>query len=118
MLYPAWESLNPIIRKYTWDQLFILKINGEPVDLIGYDFYVEIMEDVDSPVVTERLSVDGGHVGLGQYGEIYISMTPAQTGSIPAGTYHYVATLVYPDGVTQYPILIGKVNVVTWDKVG
>jgi hypothetical protein len=118
MLYPAWESLNPIIRKYSWDQSFLFKIDGEPVNLTGFDLSLEILEEYDSTSVVTTLSVDSGNIVLGSFGEIDITMTPTQTEAINAGTYNYVASLTYPDMVITYPILIGKVNVVTWDKVG
>lgn len=118
MLYPAWESLNPIVRKYSWDQSFSFKIDGVPVNLNGYDLTIQILEEYDSTSVVTTLSIDSGNITLGDYGEIDITMTPTQTEAINAGTYYYVASLTYPDGIVTFPILIGKVNVVTWDKVG
>ena len=118
MLYPAWDNLNPIVRGYSWDQHFLFKVAGAPVDLTGYTLKIELLEEYDSTSPVMTMSVAGGHVVLSANGNIDITMTPVQTEAVVAGTYCFVASLTYPDGITTYPVLIGKVNVVTWDKAG
>jgi len=63
----------------------------------------------------------GNEITLTDYGLIKIELSPTQTRNLLEGSYVWVANLTTPDwgdGSRTYPIICGKVKVVTCDKVG
>jgi len=120
MLYPAHENLPPIMRGYTWDHRFLFEVYGQPFNFTGYDLTVEVLENFDSTTTITKWTT-GNEITLTDYGLIKIELSPTQTRNLLEGSYVWVASLTTPDfgGPRQmYPIICGKVKVVTCDKVG
>jgi hypothetical protein len=120
MLYPAHENLPPIMRGYTWDHRFLFEVYGQPFNFTGYDLAIEVLENFDSTTTITKWTT-GNEITLTDYGLIKIELSPMQTRNILEGSYVWVANLTTPDwgdGSRTYPIICGKVKVVTCDKVG
>ena len=120
MLYPAHENLPPIMRGYTWDHRFLFEVYEQPFNFTGYDLTIEVLENFDSTTTITRWTT-GNEITLTDYGLIKIELSPTQTRNLLEGSYVWVANLTTPDlgGPRQtYPIICGKVKVVTCDKVG
>lgn len=120
MLYPAHENLPPIMRGYTWDHRFLFEVYGQPFNFTGYDLTIEVLDNFDSATALTRWTT-GNEITLTNYGLIKIELTPTQTQNLSEGSYVWVASLTTPEfgeGTQTYPIICGKVKVVTCDKVG
>lgn len=119
MLYPAHENLPPIMRGYTWDHRFLFEVYGQPFNFNGYNLDIEVLENFDSTTTITRWTT-GNEITLTDYGLIKIELSPEQTRNLLEGSYVWVASLTTPDwgeGSRTYPIICGKVKVVTCDKV-
>jgi hypothetical protein len=120
MLYPAHENLPPIMRGYSWDHRFLFEVYGQPFNFRGYNLDIEILESFDSTSVIARW-ITGNEIILSDNGMIEITLSPIETNLFSEGSYVWVASLTTPDwgeGSRTYPIICGKVKVVTCDKVG
>lgn len=116
MLYPAHENLPPIMRGYTWDHRFLFEVYGQPFNFTGYSLTIEILDNFDSTTIITQW-VTENEITLTNNGIIEITLTPSKTKTLPEGSYVWVASLSTPD-FHVYPIICGKVKVVTCDKVG
>ena len=108
------------MRGYTWDHRFLFEVYGQPFNFTGYDLTVEVLENFDSTTTITKWTT-GNEITLTDYGLIKIELSPMQTRNILEGSYVWVANLTTPDwgdGSRTYPIICGKVKVVTCDKVG
>lgn len=117
MLYPAHENLPPIMRGYTWDHRFLFEVFDQPFNFTGYDLTIEVLDSFNSTTTTARWTT-GAEITLTDDGIIEIELSPTQTNALPEGSYVWVASLTTPDELHTYPIICGKVKVVTCDKVG
>jgi len=115
MLYPAHENLSPIMRGYSWDQRFLFEVYDQPFNFTGYNLTIEILDNFNSTITTARWTT-GNEITLTEDGMIEIELSPEQTSALPEGSYVWVASLNTPDDKT-YPVICGKVKVVTCDKV-
>ena len=108
------------MRGYTWDHRFLFEVYGQPFNFTKYDLTIEILENFDSTTAIARWTT-GNEITLTDYGLIKIELSPEQTRNLLEGSYVWVASLTTPDwgeGSRTYPIICGKVKVVTCDKVG
>ena len=108
------------MRGYTWDHRFLFEVYEQPFNFTGYDLAIEVLENFDSTTTIARWTT-GNEITLTDYGLIKIELSPTQTYNLLEGSYVWVANLTTPDwgdGSRTYPIICGKVKVVTCDKVG
>ena len=108
------------MRGYTWDHRFLFEVYGQPFNFNGYNLDIEVLENFDSTTTITRWTT-GNEITLTDYGLIKIELSPEQTRNLLEGSYVWVANLTTPDwgdGSRTYPIICGKVKVVTCDKVG
>jgi hypothetical protein len=120
MLYPAHENLPPIMRGYSWDHRFLFEVYGQPFNFTGYSLDVEVLNDFDSTVFVARWTT-GNEITLTDDGMIEMKLSSMQTNALPEGSYVWVASLTTPNfggPIYTYPIICGKVKIVTCDKVG
>ena len=107
------------MRGYTWDHRFLFEVYGQPFNFNGYNLDIEVLENFDSTTTITRWTT-GNEITLTDYGLIKIELSPEQTRNLLEGSYVWVASLTTPDwgeGSRTYPIICGKVKVVTCDKV-
>ena len=108
------------MRGYSWDHRFLFEVYGQPFNFTGYDLTIEILDNFDSTVAIDRWTT-GNEITLTNYGMIEIVLSDTKTRALPEGSYVWVASLTTPNfggPIYTYPIICGKVKVVTCDKVG
>jgi len=108
------------MRGYTWDHRFLFEVYNKPFNFTGYNVAIEILNDFDSTSAVTRWTTEH-EITLTDRGIIEIVLSPAETRALLEGSYVWVASLNTPnwgEGSYTYPIICGKVKVVTCDKVG
>ena len=83
----------------TFDQQFVWKIDGAPVNLSTYTARMQVRKDyadTSKPAVINLTTASG--ITLNSDGEISIFIAPSVTAAVPGGTYRYDLELVSSSG--------------------
>lgn len=97
-----------IYQGATYTQTLTWKIDGDPVDLTTYTARMQARTTYDAPP-TLNLATGSGITLGGAAGTITISITAANTATLPAGRYLYDLEMVNGSTVTR--LLAGRLTI-------
>ena len=94
-LRPAQYNVN-IWRNDTWNQVFEIKVNSEPVDLTGSSIAIQVRKKANSTTIDLTLSTEDGSIAI--VGENNNQIILNKQVTIASGSYLYDMSVSFPSG--------------------